>query len=148
MPSSELVLRALDPAADIELFRESFSWRTSPKKHVRVNRMPFEEFSANYSNQVVMGLWNGQLCAVYLFREIAPKVFESHFTSRKNAKVEDVFAGGKTMLNWFHSQGAEVQATVVERNRPLRAFVEALGFVAQGMETIEGFNVVRYISRG
>lgn len=81
-----------------------------------------------------MGLFNEQLCAVYVFIEVGPKIMEAHFTSRKDVDVAEVFAGAKTMVDWFHSQGAVITAQIVERNRPLRAFVEALGFKNVGCE--------------
>jgi hypothetical protein len=145
-------LRALNPATEQELFCEAFNWRTSPKKHTRVDRMPFEQFSADYSNQVVMGLFNGELCAVYMFIEVAPKEFEAHFSSRKDASHADVFAGAKTMVDWFHSQGAVITASIVERNRPLRAFVESLGFVlektaCQEVKVKGKVESVKYLSR-
>lgn len=270
-----LLLRAIDPKTELELLREAFSWRTSPKRNTRINRMPFEQFSADYSNQVVMGLFNGTqetstretvvvqsthensqnnvqqgrmrqprlqqeqeilpvmpccvhegvakdsqenerrtvpeiprseyghqsassrgsnysalrevrrydehretprrlqqgvgnqmalssmspspppsgLIAVYMFIETSPKVFEAHFTSRKDADASEVFAGAKTMVDWFHSQGAVITASIVERNRPLRAFVESLGFILENTACQEPkvkskLRSVKYASQG
>lgn len=128
------ILRALDPLTEQALFRTAYEWRNSPKRHTRTNRMTFEQFAGDFHNQVVIGLFNGQLCAVYMFIETSPKCFEAHFSSHKATPTEQVFAGGKTMLNWFQERGAVVTAQVVERNRPLRAFVEALGFKNVGTE--------------
>jgi hypothetical protein len=141
----ELTLRALNPQTELDLFRESYGWRPNPKKHLQLNRMSFEEFSADSPNRVVIGLFNGKLCAVYMFIEVRPKVFEAHFSSRKDTPVEQVFAGGKTMLNWFHFQGAIVTAEIVERNRPLRVFVEALGFREADRDA--ELNLIKYVSR-
>lgn len=147
-----MILRALDPATELPLFDEAYHWRDRPKKHTRINRMSFEEFARDYPNKVVMGLFNESLQAVYVFIETAPHVFEGHFTSRRDADVAQVFAGAKTMVDWFHSQGAVVTAEIVERNRPLRAFVEALGFTLEN-SPCQIVNVgckvatVKYISR-
>lgn len=139
-----LTLRALDPVSDLALFKESYNWRQSPKRNTRVNRMSFEDFAADDLHRVVMGLFNSHLCAVYMFIEVEPKRFEAHFSSRKDADVSEVFAGGKTMLNWFHSQGAIVTAEIVEKNRPLRAFVEALGFKENGRHGVGKYQIVEY----
>lgn len=145
-------LRALDPHTERELFREAYAWRTAPRKHTRVNRMSFDDFAADYCNRVVMGLFDDRLIAVYLFIETSPKVWEAHFTSRKDANPAHVFAGAKTMVDYFHSCDGVVTAEIVERNRPLRAFVEALGFVLEN-STCQIVNVgsklttVKYLSR-
>ena len=99
-----------------------------------------------------MGLFKGDLCAVYMFIETAPKVFEAHFTARRGTDPAIVLAGGRTMVDWFHSQGAVVTAEIVARNRPLRQFVETLDFVlqncaCQGAEVGSKLATVRYLSR-
>lgn len=92
------------------------------------------------------------LLAVYVFIETSPHTYEAHFTSRRDADVADVFAGARTMVDWFHSQGAVVTAEIVERNRPLRAFVEALGFTLQNNacqtpNVSSKLTTVKYLSR-
>lgn len=146
-----MFLRALDPTTELKLFQEAFSWRPRTKRHLQLNRMSFEDFSADVPNQVVIGMFHEQLVAVYMFIETFPHIYEAHFTSRKDASHADVFAGARTMVDWFHSQGAVVTAEIVERNRPLRAFVEALGFVLENspcQEVNVGCKVatVKYIS--
>lgn len=151
------VLRALDPQTEQPLFQEAYNWRTGKKRHTRTNRMTFEQFAGDFHNQVVIGLFNGHLCAVYMFIEVKPHTFEAHFSSRKDTPTAQVFAGGKTMLNWFQERGAVVTAQVVVRNRPLRAFIEALGFKLVGTEdncckTVQGertiHQIVEYVYRG
>lgn len=150
---TRLSLRALNPQTEIDLFREAYAWRTSPKRNTRINRMSFEEFAADYNNKVVMGLFGDRLEAVYVFIEVRPQTFEAHFTSRKDASHVDVFAGARTLVDWFHSQGAVINAQIVERNKPLRAFVEALGFTVQNISCQEvkvgsKLTLVKYVSQG
>lgn len=140
-----LELRILNPETELDLFQEAFAWRSAPKKHLRINRMSFEQFSGSYDNQVVFGLFNDQLWAVYMFIETAPKVVESHFTSRRDAPTEDVFAGAKTLLKWFEAEGSQVTACIVERNRPLRRFAEALGFEPVDEFLVGNRTVLNYV---
>lgn len=144
-------LRALDPRTERHLFEEAYSWRQGPKHNTRVNRMSFADFAANHPNRVVMGLFDERLIAVYLFIETAPQVFEAHYTSRKDADHGAVFAGARTMVDYFHEQDGVVTAEIVERNRPLRAFVEALGFTlensaCQTVNVGSKLTTVKYIS--
>ena len=122
-------LRPLDPEEDIELFRVAYNWRSTPKRHTQPTRMPFETFSANNPTQLVIGLFNGELQAVYAIVEWEPRRFEVHFTSAKSAPKEPVRLGAQQVLNFMLENGAkEVVAFVVSRNRPLRRFVESIGF--------------------
>ena len=121
-------LRPLDPESDLELFRVAYNWRT-PKKHTQPGRMTFEAFSATDPTQLVVGLFNGELQAVYAIVEWEPRRFEVHFTSAKSAPKEPVRLGAQQVLNFMLENGAEeVVAFVVSRNRPLRKFVESIGF--------------------
>ena len=145
-------LRALDPHADIELFHEAYNWRNSPKPHTSNGRMAFERFASDSPDCVVMGLFNGDLCAVYMFIETAPKVFEAHFTARRGTDPAIVLAGARTMVDWFHSQGAVVTAEIVARNGPVRTFAETLGFTlqdcaCQDVESGSKLTTVKYLSR-
>lgn len=124
-----LQLRPLDPTTERELFELAYNWRNRPKRHTQPDRMPFEMFAADDPKQVVMGLFNGELQAVYVFCEGERGHFDCHFTSSRNAPREWVIAGAQRMVDWFKEHGViELTAYIVARNRPLRAFVELLGF--------------------
>lgn len=125
-------LRALDPNTEIELFCEAYSWRPERKKHLQPDRMSFEEFSSSDPTQIVMGLFDEDLCAVFLFREFQPGWFETHFTTRRGAPKDYVLTAAQTLAEWFVSNGASLTANIVERNTPLRRFVEAIGFTRIG----------------
>lgn len=101
--------------------------------------MSFEDFASDDPSQIVMGLFNGSLCAVYLFKEGPRGTFDAHFSSRRDVPRDYVLAGGRWMVKWFMENGAqEVGAYVVEQNGPLRRFVEEVGFVAKGLVKFGG----------
>lgn len=129
MDQDRLTLRALDSKTDIKLFREAYHWRKQKTSKLRPDRMSFDDFVQDDPSQIVMGLFNGSLCAIYLFKEVSRGIFDAHFTSRRDVPREYVVAGGRWMVRWFMRNGAEeVIAYVVEQNSPLRAFVEDVGF--------------------
>ena len=129
-----LIMRPLNPETEQDLFRLSYSWRTKQKRHTQGARMAFEEFSAIDPTQIVMGLFNGDLQAVYLIKEWAPAHYETHFTSSRNAPRESVVAGAKRILLWLMENGAEeVSAFVRPRNKPVCRFVEEVGFKREAL---------------
>lgn len=129
---SDLELKLLDPLTDIELFREAYNWRPKSKKHVQPDRMPFEVFSAPDPSHIAVGAFNGEFLAVFFFHEFEAGKFEAHFTSKRGVSREDLLAAARQTMNYFLENGArELTAWIVERNRPLRAFVEDLGFTEQ-----------------
>lgn len=93
--------------------------------------MKFEDFAADDPSQIVLGLFNGNLQAVYLFRQIGPKTFEAHFTSSRKAKREDVLAGARTLVQWFAEQGLVIVGYVNAGNGPLRHFLEEAGLTLE-----------------
>ncbi len=121
MPS--LILRALNPQTEQELFQQAYNWRNNPRK----NRLSFEDFAKDDPSQIVLGLFNGELQAVYFFHEIAPNVMQAHFTSRRGADKSLVLAGAATLVRWFQENGLEMVAYIHKRNIPLRHFVEEAG---------------------
>lgn len=131
--AAPLQLRALDPATDSELFQLAWGWRI-PKRHLSAQQMSYSAFADSDPTQVVLGLFNGELQAVYLVREWQPAYFETHFTSSKTAPRENVLAGAQRILKWLMDNGAqEVSAFVRPRNTPLCRFVEAIGFKRVGL---------------
>ncbi len=141
-----LTLRALDPTTELHLFHEAYNWRPRYKPHLQVGRMSFETFSSPSPSQVVLGLFNPELRAVYFFSEESPNVFEAHFTAKRGTDKGVVFAGAKTALDWFLGHGATVTASILEQNRPVRLFVEAMGFQVRGLDEIPEGIVVRYVA--
>lgn len=124
-----LTLRALDPDQDLELFKLAYSWRAKPKRHTQPDRMDFSDFAAPDPSQIVMGLFKGELVAVYLFREWEQGKYEAHFTSKRGTPRTHVLAGARRILTWFMDNGAvEVSCFVRPRNRAVRRFVTELGF--------------------
>jgi hypothetical protein len=68
-----LLLRPLDPTTEQELFQLAYSWRSKPRRHAQPDRLPFDSFAASEPTQIVMGLFGGELQAVYMFKvEPAP----------------------------------------------------------------------------
>jgi hypothetical protein len=134
LDQDRLALRALDPKIDIDLFREAYHWRKQKTSKLRPDRMSFEDFAADDPSQIVMGLFKGPLCAIYLFREGTRGTFDAHFTSRRDVPREYVVAGGRWMVRWFMENGAqEISAFVIQQNGPLCRFVEDVGFIADGV---------------
>lgn len=141
-----LELRALDPTTDLLLFETAYNWRRKRKTHIQPDRMSLEDFTSSDPAQIVFGLFNGSLQAVYLLKEYEPKKFEAHFSSDRQAPTENVWAGAKSIIDLMWQNGAqEIAAWIVPRNRPLRAFVEALGFELESMKEFDGRRFTRYV---
>jgi hypothetical protein len=122
-----MFLQLLDPVADIELFRESWSWR-KPKTHISAEQMSFETFAANDPTHLTVGWFNSELLAVYFFQEWQPRHFEGHFTSKKGVSREILLRGAREILDLMLTNGAdEVSALIRPENKPLRQFVADLG---------------------
>ena len=124
MPSS-IFLRAIDPQTEQELFQAAYNWRNKPKK----NRLPFEEFAKDDPSQITLGLFNGELHAVYFFHQIGPSQYQVHFTSKRTADRGLVLAGAATLVRWFQENNLEMVAYVTKRNAPLWRFAESAGMV-------------------
>ncbi len=128
----EWQLRLLDPVSDLDLYHEAFSWR-QPKRHLSLPRIDWDDFTANNPTNLTIGLFNGELQALYFFQEYYPRHFEAHFTTRKGVPRETVLQGGKEVLDLILSNGGEqVDALILPVNRPLRRFVTQLGFTQVG----------------
>ena len=136
MDSMEIDLRLLDPATDLHLFEEAYNWRPDRKPHVQPDRMPFEQFSANDPRQIVIGAFNGQLEAVFVFWEFEPKCFEAHFTTRKGIEKDLLYESAREVVACLLENGAsQLVAWIIPRNTPLTRFVEGLGFQYVSRET-------------
>jgi hypothetical protein len=136
-----LTLRPLDPIDDLELYREAYDWRQTPKRHTSAPQLPFESFIDNDPTHLTIGLFNGELLAVYFLREWEPTKYEAHFTSKKNVPRETLLLGAKAILNLMLDNGAtEVDALILPTNKPLRQFVTDLG-----MEYVEDLDF-KYVS--
>ena len=127
---SDYFLRLLDPTDDAHLFRLAYGWRERPKRHVQPDRMPFEEFAANRDDQIAVGLFNGELRAVYFLHETEPGNYQAHLTSERGVSRETLLDGAEQVIADFFSAGAaQIHAFVTERNTPLRVFLTQLGFI-------------------
>lgn len=123
-------LRLLDPIEDADLFRQAYAWRPKAKAHAQPDRMPFEEFSADRSDQVTIGLFNGELRAVYFLHETEPGNYQAHFTSQRYVPRSVLLAGAAQVARDFFAAGAsEIHAWVTPRNTALTQFLLDLGFV-------------------
>lgn len=129
------------------MFREAYSWRQKKPSSLRPDRMSFESFVADDPAQIVMGLFSDSLCAVYLFYQTNPTTFDCHFTSRRDAPKDAVLSAGHWLVQFFAQNNLHLRAFVTLRNKPLRAWVEAVGLKYLGIETFllqsdtEGDNV-------
>lgn len=133
---SGYVLRLLDPLEDADLFRLAYSWRERPKRHIQPDRMPFEEFAANRDDQIAVGLFNGELRAVYFLHETEPGVYQAHFTSERGLCRKVLLTGAECVIDDFFRAGAtQIHAWVTERNTPLRVFLSQLGFIETSTQT-------------
>ena len=127
-------LELLDPSTDLELYRQAYNWR-SPKKRIQPDRMPFEVFAEDNPLHLTFGLFDDELLAVYFLHEVEPGVYESHFTSRKKVSRGPLLAAAREVIKMMLENGAtQINAWILEKNAPLRAFVEELGFLIQGAE--------------
>jgi hypothetical protein len=125
----KLELRHLSPERDADLFCEAHNWRAARSHRVSGGQMPFEDFVAPNSTQVVMGLFNGEFLAAYMVREYAPQHYDMHFTAKRQVPREYLVAGGIQLTNWLIKNGAiEVSAFIVARNRVLQRFLEDCGY--------------------
>ena len=119
-----MILRALNPQTEQDLFRLAYNFR---KKRPRKNPMPFEQFAADYPNQVALGLFDPELIAVYFFHEIDEQLYQAHWTSRRDADKDAVLTGAKQLVEWFQRNGLQMAAFIHKRNIPLQRFVLAAG---------------------
>ncbi len=125
-------LRLLDPATDLDLYREAYQWREKPKSHAQPDRMSFADFTA--PDGIAIGLFNDDLCAVYFLHETEPGSFECHFTSRRKVPRVPLLSAARQVARDFFAAGAgELHAWVTPRNRPLRSFLESIGFTCVEM---------------
>lgn len=125
----ELELRLLDPETDLELFHEAYNWRPERKKHLQPDRMPFEVFASQNPGHIAVGAFTDSFLAVFFFHEYEQGCFEAHFTSRRGVDRGVLLTAAKLTMAKFLENGArELTAWIVERNRPLRSFVESIGF--------------------
>ena len=123
-----LIIRSINPQTERELLEVAYLWRPGkPRK----NRMPFDQFAADYPNQVVMGLFNGDLIAVYFFHQIGETEYQAHFSADRKADRSAVLAGAKQLVEWFQQNGLQMSAFVHKRNTALRRFVESAGLMYQ-----------------
>lgn len=91
--------------------------------------MAFETFAADDDRQIVIGVFNGEFIAAFLLYEIEPQVYDCHFTSKRGTNRKVLLEGGCMVRDAFFGNGAkELTARIVERNAPLRHYLEALGF--------------------
>ncbi len=124
------VLRSLDPQTEQHLFRESYFWRNKPRK----NRMSFEEFAKDDPSQITLGLFNGELQAVFFLHQTGPNQYQIHFTSKRKADRSLVLAGAVTLVRWFQENNLEMVAYVAKRNTPLWKFAEDAGLTQTAPE--------------
>lgn len=130
MPS-KFLLRALNPQTEIDLYQQAYNWRNSKR-----DRMKFEDFAADTPNQIVLGLFNGELQAAYLLHEVEPNVYQCHFTSRRDAPKDAVLSAAKWIVDYFVASGLRLIALVEPRCVPLRHFSEAIGLAEVGQKEI------------
>lgn len=122
-------LRLLEPASDLELFREAYSWRERPKKHAQPDRMPFEEFASDNPLHLTFGVFEEELVATFLLWEYEPGFYDAHFTSRRGVPRGTLTQAGREIARLVLGNGAKgITAWVIERNTALRRYVEDLGF--------------------
>jgi len=128
----DLRLQPLDPVVDLELYRIAYNWRSTPKRHTSAPQLPFEAFTEINPTHLTIGLFNGDLLAIYFLREWEPTKYEAHFTSKRGVPRETLLLGAKAILNLMLDNGAtEVAALILPTNRPLRQFVTELGMTKE-----------------
>ena len=143
-----LELRILDPETDLDLFKEAYNWLPKYRKRLQPDRASFETFSAPDPKQMVVGLFNGSLQAVYVTYEFEPARFDTHYTSKRSAPKESVIWGAREILGILLEGGAEeVVAFVSPANEPLCRFVEAIGFQDPKEYEVEGRTFLRYTAK-
>lgn len=132
---SSYILRLLDPLTDQPLFAAAYNWRSAPKRHTQPDRLPFAVFADNNPAHLAIGLFNGELQAVYFMIEVEPSIYEAHFTSQRNVSREVLLEGAQQVADAVLSNGgSEIHAWVTPRNKPLQSFLGALGFTATGSQ--------------
>ena len=137
----KLIIRALDPDVDWIHFRDAYNWRTQK----RLARMPegvvsFEDFSNPLPNEAALGMFNGQLEALFLIQDRGMGLFEVHFTNRQGLEKDLLAAGALTVKNRLFEQGArEIYGWLREKharpNHPIRRFAESIGFFLDKQST-------------
>lgn len=121
------LLRLLDPAVDLDLYSLAYAWRSSPKRHTQPDRMSFEDFTD--PNALAIGLFNGELQAVYFLHETEPGDFQFHLTSRRGFSRSVLLEAGCLILTQILENGAtKIHAWIIPRNRPLRLLALESGF--------------------
>ena len=126
--STKFTLRLLEPSTDLDLYREAYSWRKS-KRRIQPDRLPFEEFAAESDTQLTVGLFNGELQAVYFLHETEVGDFQCHFSTRRGLSRDVALEGARHTARLLLTHGArQLHAWVTQRNRPLCSFLESLGF--------------------
>src|SRR6478672_8945876 len=136
MPSKAF-LRALDPQTEQDLFQEAFNWRKSPRR----DRVAFEVFAANDPRQIVMGLFDGEdFLAVYVFYQMSTDTWDCHFTSRRDAPKDLVWAAGRQLVMFFTENNLNLHAVVPQRNKPLCRWVASVGLRVVGTQQSGGQN--------
>lgn len=140
---SDLELRLLDPAVDLPLYREAYNWRSGHRR-VLPDRMSFESFTDPHA--LAIGLFNGELQAVYFLHEVEPRVFQAHFTSQRGTNWNTLLEGAAEVAYQVLTNGAEeIEAWVTPRNRPLRTFLESLGFTEHQATLFNNRLFIKYI---
>lgn len=125
--STEFSLRLLELPADLDHYRDAYNWRADSHRRVLPDRMSLEDFTAG--DGIAIGLFNGELRAVYFLHETEPGNFQAHFTSQRNIPRETLLAAASQVAHDFFAAGAvEIHAWVTERNTALRHFLTQLGF--------------------
>lgn len=128
MENSSLLLRSLDPVTERHLFEVAYNWRLKPKRHTQPDRMPLEDFAATDPTQVVLGLFNGELQAVYLARDVGNARCELHYTCQRHTPREYLVWAGGTIVNWLRGNGwREVGVWLIPRNRAYVRMAEDCG---------------------
>lgn len=118
-----LILRGLDPNADLPLFHEAYEWRKVSR--LQHGRLSFEQFC----DLTALGLFNSEFLAVYVIEEPQPAYFSMHFSSKHGTPREYLVAGGIKATSWLIENGAqEVSAVITARNRALQKFLEDCGY--------------------
>lgn len=140
-------LRLLDPVADLPLYHLSYNWRPRRKRHLQPTRMSFGDYTDPHN--IVIGLFDSDLCATFVLHETEAGIFECHFTSDVVVSRATLLHAAHHIVSLFLENGAVcLIAWVIERNRPMRRFVEELGFVLKGRQIFGERIFVCYIRQG
>jgi hypothetical protein len=93
--------------------------------------MPFERFAADDPSQIVMGLFNGELIAVFMFHELEPGCYQAHFSTQRKADRIAVLSAAAKLVEWFKENDLQMVAFVTVRNKPLQRFIENAGLYSR-----------------